>query len=931
MASSPVRRVLARCILAAALAAPVASHAQGEPERVRVDQVTTLRSEPSQGAKAVGWLRTGDVATVVERKGRWARIRRDGGAAGITEGWIFSELLRAADGTAATPPATRTAPVAAVPRTASSGIAAAAPATPSVAGERGEISGNQVTLRAGAGRHHQALGWMKSGEIVTVLGREEQWLRVERSGVPTDRATGWVAAELVRIQPRAAPVVDPVPVAGRFLILVQSPQADIRETPAAGAILLSRAETGTQLEADARLGDWYRVRRPSGGIGWIRQVQDPAGDALGVTTPAEGQRLAYEAGRLDPRAPASLKPAAPPPSETPAAGAVPAIPSTDGSAQIPTPAATPATDAPAPPPVLAAAPAPAAALDAKPDEDAGVDRRRPAGSVIEPRLPVIDPSQVPPPMPFVRRESLPVPDRWRIVQSLGILPYNKADPYNPNPLKGDLPLFQEYLGPDWFFNFSAISDTLFEGRRLPVPVGAQSSLNPRSLGTFGNGRQETLAETLILSFALLKGDTVFRPPDYEFRFVPVVNVNRTAVQEVRLTNIVPTTGPDRNDNFIGVQELFFDKHLRDVSVRYDFDSLRIGIQPFVSDFRGFLFTDQPLGVRLFGTRDNNFWQYNLAWFRRLEKDTNSGLNDVNQKLRNDDVYVFNLYRQDFPVVGFTSQGIVLHNRNREGGTAQYYNENSILERPAIFGTGRPHEYKVTYLGLNGEGHFGRWNVSASGYYAFGDDSRGMFSGRSERIGAAFGALEVSRDFDWIRVRGSAAYASGDRDPFDGKAEGFDAVLENPLFAGADTSYWIRQSVPLVGGGGTSLSMRNGLLANLRTSREHGQSNFTNPGLRLLGIGADFDVTPQLRVITNVNRLAFDNVSSLATLRNQRLSSTEIGYDVSVGVQYRPLFIQNVVLNASLAVLFPGQGLRELYGNALDAKQYSGIVNLLLTY
>jgi hypothetical protein len=51
----------------------------------------------------------------------------------------------------------------------------------------------------------------------------------------------------------------------------------------------------------------------------------------------------------------------------------------------------------------------------------------------------------------------------------------------------------------------------------------------------------------------------------------------------------------------------------------------------------------------------------------------------------------------------------------------------------------------------------------------------------------------------------------------------------------------------------------------------------------------------------------------------------------VAVQYRPLFIQNVVINVSLAVLFPGAGLRELYGNALDSRQYSAIANLILTY
>jgi hypothetical protein len=41
--------------------------------------------------------------------------------------------------------------------------------------------------------------------------------------------------------------------------------------------------------------------------------------------------------------------------------------------------------------------------------------------------------------------------------------------------------------------------------------------------------------------------------------------------------------------------------------------------------------------------------------------------------------------------------------------------------------------------------------------------------------------------------------------------------------------------------------------------------------------------------------------------------------------------ENIVFNISGAVLFPGHGLRELYGNALDATQYSLLVNLLLTF
>ena len=110
-------------------------------------------------------------------------------------------------------------------------------------------------------------------------------------------------------------------------------------------------------------------------------------------------------------------------------------------------------------------------------------------------------------------------------------------------------------------------------------------------------------------------------------------------------------------------------------------SIRIGIQPFSSDFRGFLFQDNQLGVRLFGDRDNNRYQYNLAFFARLEKDTNSGLNDISQMIRNDYLAVANLYAQDFPVPGFTSQVTVIYNWNREGNEI-HYDKNGFPSRPA---------------------------------------------------------------------------------------------------------------------------------------------------------------------------------------------------------------------------------------------------------
>src|SRR6201999_251998 len=130
------------------------------------------------------------------------------------------------------------------------------------------------------------------------------------------------------------------------------------------------------------------------------------------------------------------------------------------------------------------------------------------------------------------------------------------------------------------------------------------------------------------------------------RFTLGFNFNYTQASERGVLSIDTSKPPHRADSFVGVQEAFVDYHIDDEDSRYDFDSIRVGIQPFSSDFRGFLFQDNQLGVRFFGNRDNNRFQYNVAAFWRIEKDTNSGLNDVFQRLRDDFVFVGSVFRQD---------------------------------------------------------------------------------------------------------------------------------------------------------------------------------------------------------------------------------------------------------------------------------------------
>jgi hypothetical protein len=501
--------------------------------------------------------------------------------------------------------------------------------------------------------------------------------------------------------------------------------------------------------------------------------------------------------------------------------------------------------------------------------------------------------------------SVPLPDRWRIVDELGYK-NNWLDPYNRNLLKADRPLFN-----DWFFNLGIISDSLFEYRQVPIGVGGSSTRYAGENDVFGNDNQRFFSQNVAVELEYFKGDTVFKPPDYEFRLTPVFNYNYTSLNELEAVNVNPQAGVNRSDEFVGLQEAFFDMRVRDVSERFDFDSVRIGIQPFSSDFRGFLFQDNQLGARLFGTRDNNLVQYNLAYFRLLEKDTNSGLNDVTQSLRRDDVFVFNIYRQDMPSSGFTSQLIVLYNRDREGSET-HYDKNGFIVIPEALGIEQARDYDAIYLGYNGDGHFGRLNLTTSLYYVTGRENPGTFVDRETHISAFFAAAELSRDFSWVRTRLSLLYASGDNNPYDDRATGFDAVFENPQFAGGDTSYWIRQAVPLIGGGGVTLSGPDGILNDLRSSKGEGQSNFTNPGVALVGIGADFDLLPTLRLSFNANDLWFAATQTLEAARNQGGIGNHIGEDLSAAFTWRPLDSQNIVLRASYAKLISGGGFLALF-------------------
>jgi len=540
-----------------------------------------------------------------------------------------------------------------------------------------------------------------------------------------------------------------------------------------------------------------------------------------------------------------------------------------------------------------------------------------------------DPSYVLNPLP----ESLPpaadvfatVPDRWALQQpeyrryaAPGEYPYTKPhwyDPFNRNRFKGDEPIWPALLGQQVFLNVTATSDTTFDARRVPSPSNV-SSANPGSSAFFGRGEQEFVDQTLRFSFDLFHGDTSFKPVDWRIRVTPEISVNDLKVRELGIVGPDVRSGTNRFDSHIGLQEAFGEIKLHDIGPNYDFISLRAGIQQFNADFRGFLFVDEQPAVRIFGDLHSDKIEYNAAYFQFLEKNTNSGLNSFER--RHQQVVLGNVYLQDFFVSGYTAEFVAAWNKD---DASIHYDDNGFLVRPTPVGNvvnqnhgagPIPHAIRVGYFGWLGSGHIRRFNLTHAFYQAVGEDTFNPIAGRPVTVNAQLAAAEVSYDRNWMRYRISSFYTSGDANPRDSRARGFDSIIDLDSFAGGLFSFWNREGFRLTGSG-VLLTTPGSLIPSMRASKDEGQANFVNPGIFLVNAGADFDVTPKLKGFVNANFLRFQRTEPLEFVLFQEPIRHTIGVDYGAGVTYRPPLSENIALTGGAAILTPGNGFRDIYG------------------
>ncbi|HEU4595964.1 MAG TPA: hypothetical protein VFS10_12550 [Pyrinomonadaceae bacterium] len=542
-----------------------------------------------------------------------------------------------------------------------------------------------------------------------------------------------------------------------------------------------------------------------------------------------------------------------------------------------TPAATP-TPTPAATPAPAQTPA-AAASDASTSKPAGKVERKPLkyplpdwsplGSAGPETVEALDEST---------EEFVVLPDRWRFgwprfdryspKKETPWVEGSTFDPFNQNVLKADYPI----IGNHTFLN---------------INLQSNSTLNPRTVAVGGRRDQFFTNQNIVMGAEIFGGTTVFEPKRWAVRVTTVANFNFLA------NDTFNPFDSRRGNSRLAVEEAFIEKRLAVISPNFDFISIRAGMQNFTSDFRGFLFSENQLGVRLFGNANANRDQWNVAFFAMRQRDEVSQLHSFDR--RRQSVFIANWFRQDFLTKGYT---FLLN---------FHYND----DRGVTVGD-RGDKVRAAYLGFHGDGKWGRLNVNHAFYQAFGNDQFNRLAGRETSINAQMAAFEGSIDRDWVRWRGSVFFASGDGDLNDDSANGFDMIQDNPNFAGGPFQFWTQQTTA-VGGGIGVLKNKFSLLPNLRNKFTN-RANFVNPGLLMLNAGADFRVTPKLKVVSNLAYLRFARSNVLRQLTGDPGIDNGVGIDLSVGAKYRPFQNENFFIVAGGAVLFPHGGYARMIGS-----------------
>lgn len=329
-------------------------------------------------------------------------------------------------------------------------------------------------------------------------------------------------------------------------------------------------------------------------------------------------------------------------------------------------------------------------------------------------------------------------------------------------------------------------------------------------------------------------------------------------------------------------------------------NIRAGIQDYKSDFIGSIYNDTDLGLRVTGSYKGVDWS--LYGTNRLENDLLSDFNQISS-FRDQQVYIAHL---QFNIGKTTVKPSIHFNIDEEGDH----------RRGRV---GREEDVEAFYIGFTTYGPIGPVNLLTGLYGVFGSQDNVSLVGaiplRDQNVRAFAGYIDVSYPMlnGKMTPHTGVFYVSGDSDPFDGDATGFDAISDHVDVWGSK-GFMIDDRVALGALGGRTFMRHDSPYTSLRDTDAN--SNYVNPGAVAVNIGLNTKPFDKLSLDTNFTQFWWRETDSLEAILGalgvpNNLGNT-LGFEVNMEASYK--LTDKLNLNASGTIYKTNQDLRYVFGD-----------------
>lgn len=162
-------------------AAPPTNAAGSYTAKVYADSLN-VRSEAAKNADVVGSIKNGALVTVTDEQHGWLKVQ-----AGQTSGWVAGYYLKKINSSNVGSNSTTN-------KATSSSTSSSAAVTARNGTTKAKVTAGSLRIRSGPGTQYKVLGSLKAKDVVTILSRQNDWVRIRTAS----GEIGWVAEQYIR-------------------------------------------------------------------------------------------------------------------------------------------------------------------------------------------------------------------------------------------------------------------------------------------------------------------------------------------------------------------------------------------------------------------------------------------------------------------------------------------------------------------------------------------------------------------------------------------------------------------------------------------------------------------------------------------------------------------------------------------------------------